>query len=136
MNMKRINEVPVIEELGENSYVLVDNDGTAARIPGSKVGGGGGGELLMLCVTSDFGVIDYATKESVDFATGLANLTKSPILRVYAESMPETMAMFVTVLAMDVRTTGKYINAAIASRGEDGGTFMDVALTFSDTEME
>ena len=45
MNMKRINEVPVIEELGENSYVLVDNNGEAARIPGSKVGGGGGASM-------------------------------------------------------------------------------------------
>lgn len=135
MNMKRINDVPVIEKLGENSYVLVDNDGTAARIAGSKVGGGGG-DVPLLGATAGFGVIDYATKEPVDFATGLDILTKRPILRVYAESMPETMAMFVTVLTMEVRNTGKYINAAIASKGEDGGTFMDVTLTFSDSEME
>lgn len=138
MNMKRINEVPVIEELGENSYVLVDNDGTAARIAGSKVGGGGGGstELPMLGVTANSVVIDYATKEPVDFATGLDILAKRPVLRVYEEAMPETMAMFATVLMMDARTAGKYINVVVIGMGEGGGTLMDMALTFSDSELE
>jgi hypothetical protein len=46
------------------------------------------------------------------------------------------MAIFTTVLMMDVRTTGKYINGVVVGQGGGGGTFMDVALTFSDTEME
>lgn len=85
MNMKRINEVPVIEELGENSYVLVDNDGTAARIAGSKVGGGGGasvGDMLWgfwnddesycsVCRENDIStIVDYETGSKYMLSNG------------------------------------------------------------------
>lgn len=132
---KRIMDVPVIEELDENSYVLVNNNGEAAQISGSKVGGGGG-ELPILGVTADYEVIDYNTKEPIDFATGLGILSKRPVLKFYAEDMPETMVGIITVLAMDARTNYKYINAVVAQQTEDGPSLTDGTLTFSDTEME
>ena len=73
---KRIMDVPIIEELGENSYVLVNNNGEAAQISGSKVGGGGDKSKmpdLLYGVRSENGYLlcsspDEAT--AVDYETG------------------------------------------------------------------
>lgn len=87
MNMKRINEVPVIEELGENSYVLVDNNGEAARIPGSKVGGGGGSYLDLLWGVPDeeFIYISVCRENDIstilDFETGSVKLFNDRAIR-------------------------------------------------------
>lgn len=90
MNMKRITDVPVVEELGENSYVLVNNNGEAAQISGSKVGGGG--EMLFPVFYVDGGsdpsdgddvnyvngsvYADYDCTQGVTFAEGLERLKK------------------------------------------------------------
>ena len=81
---KRITDVPVIEELGENSYVLVNNDGEAAQISGSKVGGGASGAKLYTKGDVDATVYSVYTDEALtqqpDFATGWAILSEHPVL--------------------------------------------------------
>ena len=110
MNMKRINEVPVIEELGEKSYVLVDNDGAAARIAGSKVGGGGGGELPMLYV---------------EFFKYIGN---DALMEVYTDPSGETKADYET----GVSTLSKAL--ALALSGFDSGAMISVLMFFQNPD--
>lgn len=90
MNMKKITDVPVIEELNENSYVLVNNNGEAAQISGSKVGGNGGMLYAKGDVDSEEYLVylDEALTQQADFETGLATFSKQPVLvnKEYAEN--------------------------------------------------
>lgn len=91
MNMKRITDVPVIEELGENSYVLVNNNGEAAQISGSKVGGGGGSYLNLLWAIPDeeFFNVSVCRENDIstilDFETGAEKLLSERAFRTYKE---------------------------------------------------
>lgn len=134
--MKRINEVPVIEELGENSYVLVDNDGAAARIAGSKVGGGGG-DLPMLYYGSDGNsstsvFYDKDFTQPVNSADGIKILTNRPA--IWKESDDGEDLMYVTLLYLKYYSGGNYIRARIAG-GEDWDATQNdrITLYFSDS---
>lgn len=41
VNFKKLNELEVIEEAGESTYAVVEENGVPKRIPGKKLGGGG-----------------------------------------------------------------------------------------------
>lgn len=141
MNMKRITDVPVIEELGENSYVLVNNNGEAAQISGSKVGGGGG-ELPMLyfghneddnSATSVFYDKDFT--QPVDSAAGLEILMQRPMI---CKEINEDGDFTMVVLAeMQYRADGKFIKAKTLG-GEDWGAAENTMLWlyFSDSIAE
>lgn len=145
MNMKRINEVPVIEELGENSYVLVNNNGEAAQISGSKVGGGGG-ELLFPVFYVDGGsdpasgddvnyvngrvYSDYDCTQGVTFAEGLERLKKGCwVCMRYTEDEFDHGQYVAPVFSIDENY--KTLNAAFAY----GGMRYVVAMVFSDGEI-
>ena len=83
---KRIMDVPIIEELGENSYVLVNNNGEAAQISGSKVGGGGGySKLLWVIPDANFTNMSVCRENDIstilDFETGMEKLLSDMAFR-------------------------------------------------------
>ena len=48
MNTRKINELPVLQQATAETNVLVEQNGTASRIPASALGGGGGSEKALI----------------------------------------------------------------------------------------
>ena len=45
-----VENLPVLEEVPENTHAIVEVDGLFHRVPGSMLGGGGSGNMLNVCV--------------------------------------------------------------------------------------
>lgn len=61
VNFKKLNELEVIEEAGESTYAVVEENGVPKRIPGKKIGGGlpSGGAPYQQLVTDGEGVAKW-----------------------------------------------------------------------------
>ncbi len=132
-NFKRLNELEVIEQAGESTYAVVEENGVPKRIPGKKIGGGlpEGGAPYQQLVTDGEGVAKWEEKPfyekgvkkvykdlfSGEFTTSSVGSTFAPI--AFFENPGFTMQEgneYKCVLVTDGETKAEF--SGIAEAGE------------------
>lgn len=88
VNFKKLNELEVIEEAGESTYAVVEENGVPKRIPGKKIGGGSGGNIFPVVINvsyDDSGAVVYSCDKTAKDIYEATSQQKMPMLHVYEE---------------------------------------------------
>lgn len=90
LNFKSIGELPAVNELGDNGYIVVEENGVGKRLPASEVGG-------------KFNILEVGWTESYD--TYVIGLDGNPISdpAVLREMMLSAPTMFKTLAAVGMQ---------------------------------